>query len=63
MNPQRHVRISTASASPLMAALLCLFSGWLQAAELDCLVKPQMYVDVSSPVVSVLEEILAETGD
>ena len=35
----------------------------VQAAELDCLVKPEMYVDVSSPVVSVLEEILVETGD
>jgi len=34
-----------------------------EAAELDCLVKPEMYVELSSPVDSVLEEILVETGD
>lgn len=33
------------------------------AAELDCLVKPEMYVEVSSPVISILEEMLVETGD
>ena len=33
------------------------------AAELDCLVKPEMYVELSSPVESVIEEILVETGD
>jgi RND family efflux transporter MFP subunit len=41
----------------------CLLVGQVSAAELDCLVKPEMYVEVSSPVVSVLEEILVETGD
>ena len=45
----------------LMSA--CPFGGALAAAELDCLVKPEMYVEVSSPVVSVLEEVLVETGD
>lgn len=35
----------------------------LLAAELDCLVKPEMYVELSSPVDSVLEEFLVETGD
>jgi RND family efflux transporter MFP subunit len=44
-------------------ASACLFAGQTLAAELDCLVKPQMYVEVSSPVISVLEEILVETGD
>ncbi len=34
-----------------------------RAAELDCLVKPEMYVELSSPVDSVMEEILVETGD
>jgi RND family efflux transporter MFP subunit len=42
---------------------VCLLTGQAAAAELDCLVKPEMYVEVSSPVVSVLEEILVETGD
>jgi len=32
-------------------------------AELDCLVKPEMYVELSSPVESVVEEILIEIGD
>jgi len=41
----------------------CLFTAQSAAAELDCLVKPEQYVEVSSPVVSVLEEILVETGD
>jgi len=41
----------------------CLLPSHASAAELDCLVKPEMYVEVSSPVVSVLEEILVETGD
>jgi RND family efflux transporter MFP subunit len=44
-------------------ACACLFASQAPAAELDCLVKPQMYVEVSSPVISVLEEILVETGD
>jgi len=47
----------------LTIASACLFAGQAPAAELDCLVKPQMYVEVSSPVISVLEEIMVETGD
>jgi RND family efflux transporter MFP subunit len=51
----------------LFIVCVCLFSGLFAgqaaAAELDCLVKPEMYVEVSSPVVSVLEQILVETGD
>jgi RND family efflux transporter MFP subunit len=42
---------------------ICLSAGRVSAAELDCLVKPEMYVDVSSPVISVLEEVLVDTGD
>jgi len=40
-----------------------LYSGRTLAAELDCLVKPEMYVEVSSPVISTLEIILVDTGD
>jgi RND family efflux transporter MFP subunit len=47
----------------LAMAWACLFVGQTYAAELDCLVKPEMYVEVSSPVVSVLEQVLVETGD
>lgn len=38
----------------------------LQAAEtteLDCMVKPEMYVELSSPVDGVLESVLVETSD
>ena len=35
----------------------------VRAAELDCLVKPEMYVELSSPVDSVMEKMLVETGD
>ncbi len=50
-------------AAWLLAAVICLPGAVSAAAELDCLVKPEMYVDVSSPVISVLEEILVDTGD
>ena len=43
--------------------IMLLASPRAQAAELDCLVKPEMYVELSSPVDSVMEEILVETGD
>jgi RND family efflux transporter MFP subunit len=52
--------------SPLLLLLFAcssLIAADVSAAELDCLVKPEMYVELSSPVVSVLEEILVETGD
>ena len=32
-------------------------------AELDCLVKPEIYVELSSAVDSVLEEVLVDIGD
>jgi len=52
---------------PKLFLLACLLMSSvissLQAAELDCLVKPEMYVELSSPVESVLEEIMVEIGD
>jgi len=53
----------TKQFSWLLCACSTLFFGHATAAELDCLVKPEMYVEVSSPVISVLEEILVEAGD
>lgn len=48
----------------LALGLLLLCAGApVGAANLDCLVKPEMYVELSSPVDSVLEEILVDTGD
>ncbi len=48
----------------LLAGLLLLCASTpARAANLDCLVKPEMYVELSSPVDSVLEEILVDTGD
>jgi RND family efflux transporter MFP subunit len=47
----------------LLFVMLLVSSPRAQAAELDCLVKPEMYVELSSPVDSVMEEILVDTGD
>ncbi|MEQ1528744.1 MAG: biotin/lipoyl-binding protein [Methylococcales bacterium] len=33
------------------------------AAELDCMVKPEMYIELSSPVVGVLEKVFVNKGD
>ena len=48
----------------MLVTTLSLVAGRAAAsAELDCLVKPEMYVEVNSPVISVLEEVLVEIGD
>jgi RND family efflux transporter MFP subunit len=61
---------STERFGRLLVILFCVL--WLivlfvaprvHAAELDCLVKPEMYVELSSPVESVLEEIMVGIGD
>ncbi len=45
-------------------AFIALASPAVQAAsELDCLIKPKMYVEVSSAVDSVVEKVLVETGE
>ena len=61
----RHERMKrfVSQFSWLLFAWTSLFAGQASAAELDCLVKPEMYVEVSSPVISVIEEVLVETGD
>ncbi len=33
------------------------------AAELDCMVKPEMYIELSSPAAGVLEKLLVDKGD
>lgn len=33
------------------------------AAELDCMVKPEMYIELSSPTAGVLEQVLVNKGD
>ncbi len=52
---------------PILFWVICLLMSSalssLKAAELDCLVKPEMYVELSSPVESVLEKIMVEIGD
>jgi len=47
----------------LLFIILLIASSRSRAAELDCLVKPEMYVELSSPVDSVVEEMLVDTGD
>ena len=59
----RRGRSLSGSLAWLLSAVFGVAGSHAAAAELDCLVKPQMYVEVSSPVISILEEILVETGD
>ncbi|OQW79272.1 MAG: hypothetical protein BVN35_02770 [Proteobacteria bacterium ST_bin11] len=42
---------------------LGLFSGASFAANLDCMVKPEMYVELSSPVAGTVEALLVDKGD
>ncbi len=66
IRPRVVTRERPASQKPLAVLLLVLLLGaafTARGAELDCLVKPQVYVELSSPVDSVLEEILVQTGD
>ena len=47
----------------LFLALFFMQLNLSVAAELDCLVKPEMYVELSSPTEGVLEKLLIEKGD
>lgn len=38
-------------------------AGFATAADLDCMVKPEMYVELSSPVTGVIENLLVDKGD
>ena len=52
------------AASFWLAAMVALLAiPQARAVELDCLVKPEMYVELSSSVNSVIEKILVESGD
>jgi RND family efflux transporter MFP subunit len=46
----------------LFVALIVL-SCPIQAAELDCMVKPEMYIELSSPIAGVLEKLYVNKGD
>ena len=59
---ERMLKICTGLIGVLFFLLL-MISPRAQAAELDCLVKPEMYVELSSPVDSIMEEVLVDTGD
>lgn len=41
----------------------CSISNPLYAAELDCLVKPEMYIELSSPTPGVIEKLMVNKGD
>ena len=47
----------------ISAILSLLPVGFATAADLDCMVKPEMYVELSSPVTGVIENLLADKGD
>ncbi len=51
---------------PIHLFLLLCFSPALfaaETAELDCLVRPETYIDLSSPVDTTLKQLLVEVGD
>ena len=47
----------------LFLALFIMQLNQALAAQLDCLVKPEMYVELSSPTAGVLEKLLIDKGD
>ena len=47
----------------LVMLLASPFAMAEQQAELDCLVRPEMYIELSSPVDTTLKEMLVKTGD
>lgn len=47
----------------LFSALFLVHLKLSLAAQLDCLVKPEMYVELSSPTPGVLEKLLIDKGD
>jgi len=52
--------------SQLLGLTITLYCAPLMATEkaiLDCLVKPEMYVELSSSVDAILDEMLVDTGD
>ena len=58
--------VLTKKFSPVLGLLITLSSSTLQASEhaqLDCLVKPEMYIELSSSVDAILEKMLVDTGD
>lgn len=54
------VSVRRISIPILLSLLPC---GFAVAADLDCMVKPEMYVELSSPVTGVIENLLVDKGD
>ena len=55
-------RLIWLSAAVLLIAAV-LLGGRANAAELECLVKPETYIEISSAVDSILEEVMVKPGD
>lgn len=62
---QHFIEMSNITRLSLSCAIhgLILFSGDIFAANLDCMVKPEMYVELSSPVAGIVETLLVDKGD
>jgi len=56
----KHCFLKLLHASLLASTLL---NGFSRAADLDCMIKPDMYIELSSPVAGVLETVFVEKGD
>ena len=66
-NTNSALRAKSARKISLVLGLSIAFSGPVlsasENARLDCLVKPEMYVELSSSVDAILEQMLVDTGD
>lgn len=61
-----HFLKTTIVKSILLCSLMTLYPSLSHAtenAELDCMIKPEMYVELSSPVNGVLETLFVDKGD
>lgn len=48
---------------PVSVLLVVCADSFATTANLDCMVKPEMYIDLSSPVTGVMETLLVDKGD
>lgn len=66
MNPDTQSTRLMKILIPVITLILICSSSRLvaaESAELDCLVKPEMYIELSSPVDTILEQMLVRPGD
>lgn len=67
MIEHQHMRLENTSAITAtiftLGALVASQHTLAQPAELDCMVKPEMYIELSSPVDGIIETVMVDKGD